>query len=100
MGGGLPWAGNSATITGSGPLTAQGTDIEGNDTLDTTPGDNMIDFTLFVGGSGEDGFSTVIPAGSSCFTPVALPAGVQVFVGASKVLKTGAFNLTDLGVCN
>ena len=100
VGGGLPWAGNSATITGSGPLTAQGTDIEGNDTLDTTPGDNMIDFTLFVGGSGEDGFSTVIPAGSSCFTPVALPAGVQVFVGASKVLKTGAFNLTDLGVCN
>ena len=101
VGGGLPWGETSGTITASSTLTATPVLLEPNDTLDSMPGDGDIDFSLFVGGSGRDGFDTEIPASAnSCFDTTVLPAGSDVFVGKDKQRLTPPFNLENLGVCN
>ena len=82
VGGGLPWGPYAGALTATVPLAATGVGLEGNDSLDSVPGDGVVDFTLNVGGNGVDGLETQIPAGaSSCFDPQTLPPGAQVFVG-------------------
>ena len=99
VGGGLGFGGYAGNLTASGVLSPAGFGLEANDTLDTVPGDAVIDFQLFVGGNGQDGFDVIVPAGASCLTPVSSPASTQVFVGADELVQTGAFNLEDLGAC-
>ena len=99
VGGGLGFAGYTGNLTASGVLNPVGFGLEGNDTLDATPGDAAVDYQLFVGGSGQDGFDVDLPAGPSCFTPASSPTGTQVFVGAGALVQSGAFNLENLGVC-
>ena len=100
VGGGLSWSEFAGLLSADTTLSAAGFSLEGSDTLDSVPGDGQIDFSLYVGGSGEDGFSTEIPpAANSCFDANNLPVGVQVFVGVDKQVMASAFNLEDLGVC-
>lgn len=89
---------SSMTIPGT---AATGFSIESNDTLDSVPGDSEVDFSLFVGGSGQDGFQLDVPAGSqTCLDVATLPAGRQVHVGADRQVMSGPFNLETLGPCN
>lgn len=100
IGGGLSWQGYAGVLTSSTVLSASGFSLEGNDTLDSVPGDLSIDYSLFVGGAGVDGFDLNLPATTtSCFDSQATPATAGVFVGEGKVAMTGPFNLEDLGVC-
>lgn len=100
VGGGLSWQGYLGSLLGDVNLAATGVDLEGSDTLDSTPGDTLVDFGLFVGGAGIDGFDTTLPAGSNtCLELTNVPVGASIFVGASKMVKTGTFNLEDLGAC-
>lgn len=100
VGGGLSWQGYEGSLLADVNLAAAGVDLEGSDILDTVPGDTLVDFGLFVGGSGIDGFDISLPAGSNtCLDLTNVPAGANVFVGASKMVQTGAFNLEDLGAC-
>ena len=100
VGGGLPWEGYVGLLTANTTLVANGTLLEGNDILDTVPGDANVDFTLNVGGSGVDGFSVDIPdTATTCMDPISLPQGSGVFVGVGRQNVSGRFNLEDLGIC-
>ena len=101
VGGGLPWGETAGLLSASATLTATGFSLEGSDTLDSVAGDAEIDFSLFVGSSGVDGFDTSLPNGAtSCFDVTVLPVGSGVFVGENKQAISGPFNLENLGVCN
>ena len=100
MAGGLGYSQFAGELTATATLSAQGISLENADTLDSVAGDSIIDFSLFVGGNGVDGFTTTLPAGATtCFDAFSLPANVDVFVGANKQVMSGRFNLEDLGVC-
>ena len=99
VGGGLGFGGYTGSLSASDVLTPIGFSLEPSDTLDAVPGDTAIDFELFVGGDGQDGFSVDVPAGATCFSPLSLPTTAEVFVGAGQLVQTGPFNLEDLGVC-
>jgi hypothetical protein len=100
VGGGLPWQGYFGSLIASAPLASTPFDQEPNDVFDTTPGDEVLDFGLFVGGNGVDGFEAMVPVSAdTCFEMTAQPAGTSVFVGAQRMQPVGAFNLTDLGAC-
>lgn len=100
VGGNLPWEGYLGTLTANATLTASGVSLEGSDTLDSAPGDGLIDFALFVGGTGVDGFDTNVPnSAEACLDPQQLPSGAGVFIGADKTPVSGPFNLQDTGVC-
>ena len=100
-GGGLPWLpyrGELAATTAA--LSASGVDLESNDTLDTVPGDALLDFILNVGGTGQDGIVIDLPAGeAACFDVQSVPAGSGVFLGQGRLAMTEPFNLTGLGDC-
>ena len=99
-GGGLGFAGYTGSLAASsGVLAPTGFGLEPNDTLDGVAGDSAIDFELWVGASGQDGFDVNLPAGPSCFNLASMPAGTQVFVGAGALVQTPPFNLENLGVC-
>lgn len=101
VGGGLPWGPYAGQLSADVPLAAAGFGLEGNDTLDSTPGDTLIDFILNVGGNGVDGFATQVPAGATtCFDPQTLPLGAGVYVGQGKLAVAGPFNLENLDLCN
>ncbi|MEM1436613.1 MAG: SdrD B-like domain-containing protein, partial [Pseudomonadota bacterium] len=93
-GGGGPFRAYSGQIVAATPLVAVPRSIESSDTLDTVPGDGVIDHVLKVVGAGIDGYAVELPATGACFD-----AG-PVFLGASKTLIAGAFNTADLGSCN
>lgn len=98
--GGLSWTEFAGLLTVSAPVTAAAVSLEGADTLDSVPGDGIVDFSLFVANAGIDGFDVLIPAGANtCFNPQVLPGSAGVFVGGSAQSAAGAFNLEDLGVC-
>lgn len=98
--GNLPWEGYLGTLTANATLTTTNVSLEGSDTVDSAPGDGLIDFALFVGGTGVDGFDTNIPnSAEACLDLAQLPAGAGVFVGAGKTPISGPFNLQDLGIC-
>lgn len=98
--GGVIWEEFAGELTADVALAATGFSLEGSDTLDSVPGDGLIDFSLFVGGAGQDGFDLSLPnSATSCFDATTLPVGVDVFVGAGKLLRSGRFNLEDLGIC-
>lgn len=100
-GGGSTWAGYAGAIYSDAPLTATGNSLEGNDTLDTVAGDNEMDFILFVGGTGVDGFQIDVPAGSqTCFVPEFFTSGKTYFRGADRLPVTGNFDMLTLeGTC-
>ena len=100
VGGGLAWQPYVGEIVASASIVVQPIDLESNDNLDSSPGDGVIDFSLNVGGTGQDGFSAVIPTGASaCVTVNTVPAGSSVYVGAGKLQPSAAFSLVDLTSC-
>jgi hypothetical protein len=100
-GGGGAWTNFSGSVASNALLTTVGFSLEASDSLDaTSAGDGDIDYSLFVGGSGEDGFELTVPPGSTtCFDPTVLPAGAQVFVGGDRQVISGSFLLSTLGPC-
>jgi arylsulfatase A-like enzyme len=99
-GGGLGFGQYFGAITADEPLSYSGFGLESNDTIDTTPGDGRIDYSLFVGGIGVDGLTTSFAeAAVTCFRPQLLPAGAGVFVGQNKVAISGDFSLDTLDEC-
>ena len=99
-GGGLSWSPYIGTLTATNTLVATGFQLEANDTLDSAPGDGVLDFNFKVANTALDGADILIPANSqTCFSVNSIPAGAQVYVGRDKLAKTGAFNLENLGVC-
>ncbi|MEM1230028.1 MAG: FG-GAP-like repeat-containing protein [Pseudomonadota bacterium] len=98
--GGLSWNEFAGALTADTNLAATPVSLEIADTFDTVPGDDTLDFSLFVSNNGFDGFDTVIPAGAnSCFDVTTIPAGAGVFVGAARQTPAGPFNLENLGPC-
>lgn len=98
--------GSASVITYAGTLTAllapgtTGVSLEGNDKLDTLPGDLIVDFALRVGGAGWDGFQLDLPAGAdACFSAETLPVGATVQLGAARQTIHGPFALDDQGPC-
>ena len=99
-GGGLSWSPYIGSLTATNPLVATGFQLEANDILDSAPGDGFLDFNFKVANSALDGTDILIPANSqTCFVVNTIPAGSQVYVGRDKLVKTGAFNLENLGIC-
>lgn len=94
VGGGVSFTRYQGTMTASTTLVAQLRSIESIDTVDSMPGDGVIDHDLKVGGPGTDGYATDLPATGACFD-----AG-PVFVGRDKTLVNGPFNTASLGPCN
>ncbi|MCF7989746.1 MAG: CRTAC1 family protein [Thiohalocapsa sp.] len=99
--------GSASTITYAGLISSSATlqtedfSLEGNDILDSTPGDGSVDFELKAVGGGQDGFALRFAGGASvCFDPSTLPAGAVVKVGAGAETPAGAFDLQTLGACN
>ena len=101
-GGGATWAPYTGLIESDYVLSAVADDIEPNDTLDTVPGDEQIDFTLRVGGSGIDSFLVDVPLESiTCLYTDTLPAATPVLIGEDKLLApTTDFNLLTLEQCD
>jgi hypothetical protein len=100
VGGGLPWQEYAGQLGASAPLAAALVDLEPHDNVDSIPGDTLIDFSLFIGGAGVEGFDTTIPAGAtSCVEIATVPSGSGVFVGAGKLPQSGNFSLEDLSSC-
>jgi hypothetical protein len=66
------------------------------------PGDEQIDFTLRVGGSGIDSFLVDVPLESiTCLYTDTLPAATPVLIGEDKLLApTTDFNLLTLEQCD
>jgi hypothetical protein len=99
-GGGSTWAGYAGLIASDVTLSATGSELEGNDILDTTPDDSEIDFTLFVGGSGVDAFQVDVPAGSeTCFVPVFFFSGSTYSLGADRLPISGNFDMLTMESC-
>ncbi|MCF7984590.1 MAG: hypothetical protein K9L70_09320, partial [Thiohalocapsa sp.] len=88
-------------ITSSATLQTEGFSLEGNDVLDSTPGDGTVDYDLKAIRGGQDGFALRFADGASvCFDPTTLPAGAVVKVGASGQTLSGAFDLQTLEACD
>ncbi|MCF7984592.1 MAG: RICIN domain-containing protein [Thiohalocapsa sp.] len=88
-------------ITSSATLQTEGFSLEGNDVLDSTPGDGTVDYDLKAIRGGQDGFALRFGEGADvCFNPATLPAGAVVKVGADGQTLTGAFNLQTLEACD
>lgn len=99
VGGGGPFRRYRGDFAAGQTLTASGFDLEPADTLDSAPGDGVIDFDLRVAGTGVDGFQVLIPIGTTaCVNPTSIPNG-NLFVGRNKLQKTAPFNTMDLGAC-
>ncbi|MCF7989747.1 MAG: CRTAC1 family protein [Thiohalocapsa sp.] len=91
----------TGTVTSSATLSASPFSLEGNDVLDSTPGDGTVDYDLKAIRGGQDGFRlTVADGATTCFDPTTLPAGGIVKVGAGAQTPAGAFDLQTLGACN
>ncbi|MCF7989748.1 MAG: FG-GAP-like repeat-containing protein [Thiohalocapsa sp.] len=87
-------------ITSSATLQTSGFSLEGNDVLDSVPGDGIVDYDLKAIRGGQDGFRLTVPDGAStCFDPSTMPAGGVVKVGAGGQTVTGAFDLQTLESC-
>lgn len=99
-GGGLPFAPYIGTLDPSNPVIANGVQLEANDTLDVNVPSNSVSFILNVANKAIDGVDLVIPANSqTCFDVSQIPSGAQVYVGRNRLIRSGSFNLEDLGVC-
>ena len=89
------------TLTVDTVVTASGVSLEASDTLDSMPGDGIVDFTLFVGGNGVDGFDIDVPAGAnSCLNVSNLPGAANIRLGINQVPATSPLRLQDLGPCD
>ena len=100
-GGGLSRGEYSGTVVSDVTLSATGSDLEGADVVDSSPGDSEVDFRLFVGGNGEDMFQVNVPSGSqTCFSMAAMPGGTTVQVGAGRQVMSDPFDLLTLEACS
>ncbi|MCF7989359.1 MAG: hypothetical protein K9M02_02835, partial [Thiohalocapsa sp.] len=83
----------------SATLTATPDRLENNDTL-TGSGSGLVDYGLFVIGSGLDGVELTVPDGeTACVGADVLPAGAVVEVGAGREPVTPPFDLATLEAC-
>ncbi len=99
-GGSGPWAQHSGNITATQTLVPSPVSLEPTDLLDLLPGDGFVNFSLFVGGTGIDGFEVDIPNGAeACLDITTIPAGTAAYFGPNKTAITTPFNLEDLGAC-
>jgi hypothetical protein len=73
--------------------------LAGADVLDYTTDPTRIAFSLFVGGSGHDGFEFTFPAAANVCFGVDAPAGIPVLLGAARSPMTVPFDLNSLGPC-
>lgn len=98
--GGAAWGAYTGSVVASANFNSvTGYSIEASDTLDYTTDPARIDYTLFLGGTGVDGFDFTIPAGTNaCFTLDA-PGGIPVYIGADRTVMTTPFDLETLGAC-
>lgn len=98
--GGLPWSEYAGSIVGDTILSATGFSLATPDVVDSQSGDEVIDFSLFLGGSGIDGFQIDVPLGAAaCFESTQRPGGTQVMIGADRQVMNGAFDLLTLQPC-
>jgi len=100
--GGTPWGPYEGTLeSATATLAPIGFSLEGNDVLDSVPGDGLVDFELKVGGSGVDGFTVDIPSdANACFDVSSVQNGAQVFFGQDREVLSGSINLTTFEACN
>lgn len=99
-GGSGAWAEHSGNLTATQTLAPSPVSLENTDQLDNTPGDGFVNYSLFVGGTGIDGFEVDIPNGAdACFDLTTAPAGTTVYFGPTKSATLTPFNLEDLGAC-
>ena len=69
--------------------------------LDSFFGDQQIDFTLYLGGNGVDGFQVDVPTNSvTCLNTDSLPAGTPVSIGAGRQPVGPNVNLLTLEDCD
>jgi len=74
--------------------------IESADIVDNVTDPTVIDYSLRMKLSGQDGFDFGIPVGATvCFAPTSLPDGGEVFLGQNREPMVGAFNLETQGTC-
>jgi hypothetical protein len=100
-GGGQPWGSYTGLVESDKTISAVGIDLEQNDVLDTVPGDQQIDFTLYLGGNGVDGFQVDVPMNSvTCLNTDSLPAGTSVNFGEGRQPVGPNVNLLTLEDCD
>ena len=74
--------------------------IEASDTLDNSSDPNVIDFSLGMRNSGQDGVDfDFSDASNTCFDASVLPSGVQVLLGDTKAVMSVPFDLATQGSC-
>lgn len=99
--GGTTWSSYQGMVTSDMPLNATAVGLSSPDTFDAVPGDNQVEFQLWSGGSGIDGFDLLVPGGAhSCFAVGQFKPGAQILLGAGKQAKGSSFALDTLGPCN
>jgi uncharacterized repeat protein (TIGR03806 family) len=100
-GGGSTWAGYAGSVNSNVLISAVGSQLEPTDTLDSTPGDNVVDFVLYTGGTGVDSFQIDVPAGSqTCFVPQFFFSGQVYRLGDDREPISGSFDMLTMGACN
>ena len=98
-------AGNQSVITYDGEISSkqnfssvQAVSMEPTDSLDLSDS-KLIDFTMRMSNTWQDGFSFNVAPGVTCFK-LALPAAKKVIVGANRLPVTPPFNIETLGICD
>lgn len=99
--GGTSWSPYEGAVTSDMPLSAAGVGLASPDQFDATPDDNVVEFQLWAGGSGVDGFDLQVAGGAqACMDLSRLKPGAQVQVGAGRQVVGTLFDLHTLGPCN
>lgn len=93
----------NATVTSTSGTLFQSVNpvsFEGSDWLVPANVTTQFSFMQRMIGAGFDGVDFEIPTGSDvCLDPTTLHPGTQVYVGANRIPKTGAFDIETLGNC-
>jgi hypothetical protein len=74
--------------------------IEANDVLENAANPSRIDYTLYVSGTGQDGFGFTLSADEQTCFVLDAPASMPVYVGAARTPVPAAFDLATLSSCN
>jgi hypothetical protein len=99
--GGTGWSPYEGAVTSDMPLGATGVGLRAPDAFDSVPGDETVEFRLWSGGGGVDGFQLDVPDGAqTCFEMTELKPGAQVELGAGRQVMGSSFQLETLGTCD
>jgi hypothetical protein len=97
--------GSASTISYVGSVQAEAPfasvtpfSIESFDTFDTS-NPSIINFTLKVNKSAQDGFNFTLPSGASACFSLSAPGGAQALLGTSQTPVAMPFRLDTLGPC-